>query len=73
MEARSGDLKGYSSGEIMKILKADGWRVKNQEGSHLQLVHPVKPGKVTIPHPRKDLPERTARSIFRQAGLPVPE
>jgi len=39
-------------------------------GSHCQFKHPSKPGKITVPHPRRDLPEGTLRSIFRQAGLP---
>ncbi len=27
-----------------------------------------KPGHVVVPHPRKDMPLGTLRSIFRQAG-----
>jgi predicted RNA binding protein YcfA (HicA-like mRNA interferase family) len=38
-------------------------------GSHHQYKHPTKPGKVTVPHPRKDLPIGTARSILKQAGI----
>ncbi|MDW8213738.1 MAG: type II toxin-antitoxin system HicA family toxin [Roseiflexaceae bacterium] len=30
--------------------------------------HPNKPGRVTVPHPKKDLPVGTLRSIYRQAG-----
>lgn len=51
--------------EIIKILKADGWTEKSQRGSHLQLVHPHKKGKVTIPmHAGKDLDMKTANSIL---------
>lgn len=63
------DIKSYSSQEILRLLQDDGWFIKNQEGSHVQLKHPVKRGKVTVPHPRKDLPSRTIRSILRQAEL----
>lgn len=42
---------------------------KNQHGSHLHLVHPKKGGKVTVPHPTKDLDLKIVRSILRQAGL----
>lgn len=66
----------YTGGEIMtakemlKILKADGWIEKSQRGSHLQLVHPSKTGKVTLPmHSGKDLDPKTANSILKQAGL----
>src|SRR3712207_8478447 len=38
-------------------------------GSHQHFKHPTKPGKVTVPHPRKDLHPRTVRSIYRQAQL----
>ena len=56
--------------EILKQVKADGWVEKKQRGSHLQLVHPEKPGKVTIPmHSGKDIDPRTAKSILKQAGL----
>ena len=56
--------------EIIKILKADGWKEKTQRGSHLQMVHPSKRGKVTIPvHSGVELDIRTAKSIFKQAGL----
>ena len=30
--------------------------------------HPDQPGHVTVPHPRKDLPEGTLRNIFSPAG-----
>jgi predicted RNA binding protein YcfA (HicA-like mRNA interferase family) len=63
------NLKGYSSKEILKQLYKDGWEIKNQAGSHIQLVHPTKQDKVTVPHHRKDLPERTVKSILKQAGL----
>lgn len=56
------------SREIIKRLKSDGWELNNATGSHHQYKHPNKPGKVTVPHPRKDMPVATLRSIFRQAG-----
>jgi predicted RNA binding protein YcfA (HicA-like mRNA interferase family) len=34
--------------------------------------HPYKPGKVTIPHPRRDLHPKALRSIYRQAGIKEP-
>ncbi|MDO4439184.1 MAG: type II toxin-antitoxin system HicA family toxin [Eubacteriales bacterium] len=56
--------------EILKILHKDGWYDLDQEGSHLQLKHPTKPGKVTVPiHGSKDFPQGTLNNILRQAGL----
>ena len=64
-------MKSWSSREILAVLNADGWVEKHQIGSHKQLVHPTKPGKVTVAHPKKDVPIKTVKSIFRQAGITV--
>jgi predicted RNA binding protein YcfA (HicA-like mRNA interferase family) len=55
--------------EIERMVLRDGWRLKDIHGSHHQFVHPVKPGKVTIPYHPGDLHPKTIRSILRQAGL----
>ena len=56
--------------EMEKIILADGWILKNQEGSHRHYIHPVKPGKVTIPfHKGKELNKITEKSIRKQPGL----
>jgi predicted RNA binding protein YcfA (HicA-like mRNA interferase family) len=54
---------------IIKMLQKDGWHKVDQSGSHLQLKHPSKKGRVTVPHPKKDIPIGTLRSIQRQAGI----
>jgi predicted RNA binding protein YcfA (HicA-like mRNA interferase family) len=55
--------------EIEKVIKKDGWVEVNTEGSHHHYKHDVKPGKVTIPFHRGDIPERVINSILKQAGL----
>ncbi len=55
--------------ELIKLLKNDGWEEKDQKGSHLQLIHPNKSGKVTIPVHGGDIPKGTLNSILKQAGL----
>lgn len=55
--------------EIEKMLLADGWIFKSQEGSHRHYIHPIKYGKVTIPFHCKDIPKGTENSILKQAGL----
>lgn len=62
-------MKSYSSREIIQLLKKDGWYLKNSVGRHQQYAHPTKVGKVTVPHPQKDLPLKTVKSIFAQAGI----
>ena len=61
--------KVFSSREIIKEIEADGWYLVGTKGSHNQYKHPSKPGRVTVPHPKKDLPRGTAASILKQAGL----
>ena len=51
-------MKSYSSREVLKILKADGWYEVNCIGSHHQ-----------FKHPDKDIPCKTLDSIERQSGL----
>jgi len=58
-----------NSRDVIRALESDGWRTVAQKGSHVQLKHPAKPGRATIPHPSRDIPIGTLRSIERQAGL----
>lgn len=32
--------------DMIKRLRSDGWILRNQEGSHRQFIHPIKPGKL---------------------------
>ena len=61
-------MKSYLSREVLKILKADGWYEVNCSGDHHQFKHPTKKGRVTITHPRKDIPLGTLKNISLQAG-----
>ncbi|MBF0333736.1 MAG: type II toxin-antitoxin system HicA family toxin [Alphaproteobacteria bacterium] len=58
-----------NSREIIKALEADGWRLKRVTGSHHHYIHPSKPGLVTVPHPKRDLPLGSVKAIERQSGL----
>ncbi|NLI91056.1 MAG: type II toxin-antitoxin system HicA family toxin [Peptococcaceae bacterium] len=62
-------MTSSSSKDVIQILLKDGWTVKRQRGSHVQLEHPTKKGKVTVPHPNKDLPQKTVQAIMKQANL----
>jgi predicted RNA binding protein YcfA (HicA-like mRNA interferase family) len=50
-------------------LVVDGWYEAAQVGSHLQFKHATKLGRVTVPHPKRDLPIGTLKSIEKQAGI----
>ncbi|MCO6058082.1 type II toxin-antitoxin system HicA family toxin [Pseudomonas sp. MOB-449] len=57
------------SRELIKLIEADGWFEVDVKGSHHQFKHPTRKGRVTVPHPKSDLPEGTVRNILKQAGL----
>ena len=59
----------YSSADMIRMVEADGWYLRKVAGSHHHFKHPIKPGIVTIPHPKKSLPIGTVLSILKQAKL----
>jgi predicted RNA binding protein YcfA (HicA-like mRNA interferase family) len=58
-----------SSKDVIRKLEAAGWRLARVKGSHHHFRHPQRPGIVTVPHPKKELPLGTLRSIERQSGV----
>ncbi|WOS96346.1 type II toxin-antitoxin system HicA family toxin [Nosocomiicoccus massiliensis] len=58
-----------SSKDLIKKIEHEGWYLVKIVGSHYHFKHDTNPGKVTVPHPKKDLPRGTERSILKQAGL----
>lgn len=57
------------SREVIRRLIQNGWYEVRQSGSHKQFKHPSKPGRVTVVHPKRDIPTGTLKSIERQAGI----
>ena len=55
--------------EIIRVLEKDGWVQVGQTGSHVHFKHDRKPGKITVPHPVKNLPIGTFRSIEKHSGV----
>ena len=66
---REQNMKSYSSKEVIRMLKADGWYEVNVVGSHHQFKHPTKKGRTTVKHPDKDIPLPTLKRIEEQSGL----
>jgi predicted RNA binding protein YcfA (HicA-like mRNA interferase family) len=58
-----------SSRDVIRLLAKDGWYEVGQTGSHKHFKHPNKKGKVTVPHPKRDLTTKTLKSIERQSGV----
>ena len=61
--------ESYSSKEIIKELKQNGWYLEAIKGDHYQFKHHKIPGKVTVQHPKKDLSTTVVKSIEKQSGL----
>jgi len=61
--------KAYSSHDIIVILKDAGFVLDRIKGSHHIFLHPQSKKRAVVPHPKKDLPFGTARTILKQAGL----
>jgi predicted RNA binding protein YcfA (HicA-like mRNA interferase family) len=58
-----------SSREVIQRLREDGWYEVAHQGSHKQFKHGAKQGRVTVPHPVRDIPIGTLRSIEKQASI----
>jgi len=58
-----------NSRAVIAELKQHGWYEVSQMGSHKQFKHRTIKGRVTVPHPRRDIPLGTLKSIERQAGF----
>ena len=54
---------------LIRMLEEDGWYFVEACGDHHHFKHPVKLGKVTVTHPKKDLPKGTLHQILKMAGL----
>jgi len=58
-----------TSREIIHLLEQYGWAHVATKGDHWQFKHPTRAGRVTVPHPKRDLPIGTVRSIEKQSGV----
>jgi len=58
-----------NSADLIKRLKAAGWKHVSTRGNHHKYRHPVNGKSVIVPHPKKDLPAGTAESILKHAEL----
>lgn len=62
-------MKSYSSREVIKKLKADGWYEVHCIGDHHQFKHPTKKGRITVTHPMKDMKKENLKQISQQSGI----
>ena len=57
------------SAVVIRELKAAGWVLSRIRGSHHVFSHPSRPGRVVVPHPKKDLGIGLVAAIRKHAGL----
>lgn len=57
------------SREVIRRLTEAGWELRKVRGSHHHFLHPNRPGKVTVPHPVKDMKIGTLKAIEKQSGV----
>lgn len=58
-----------TSQEMIKYLKANGFVVISQNGSHVKLKNPTTGKSVIVPYHSKDLKKGMEQAILKQAGL----
>ncbi len=58
-----------TSADLIKEMRRAGWQLNRVNGSHHIFKHPIRPGIVVVPHPKKDLGPGLVKAIRRQAGL----
>lgn len=57
------------SSEVIRKIEAAGWREVRVKGSHHHFRHDTRPGTVTVPHPKADIPKGTLANIEKQSGV----
>ena len=57
--------KNSEYNRLIKLVEADGWQLLRDNG-HKQFTHPIKKGKVTIPH---RITKNIEISVLKQAGI----
>lgn len=58
-----------NSKEVIKKIVAEGWEHVRTTGDHWHFRHASRPGTCTVPHPKKDMPLGTLKSIEKQSGV----
>jgi predicted RNA binding protein YcfA (HicA-like mRNA interferase family) len=67
-------LPRVTGNELLRALTSLGWVTVAQRGSHAQLKHPTRSGRVTIPlHAGKTISPHLLMSILRQSGVSADE
>ena len=67
-------LPRVTATDVVRALRRDGWYDDHQRGSHLYLLHPTKPNRVTVPlHAGKIIKLKLLAGILEDSGLTADE
>jgi predicted RNA binding protein YcfA (HicA-like mRNA interferase family) len=55
--------------DVIRAIEKAGWPYVATKSDYWQFKHATRPGGVTVPHPKRDLPIGTLRSIENQSGV----
>ena len=59
----------FTSKEMIKILKKNGFRKVSQNGSHVKMINETTGKQIIIPYHSKELKKGLEQAILKQAGL----
>jgi predicted RNA binding protein YcfA (HicA-like mRNA interferase family) len=62
-------MRTMKSADLVREIESAGWVLNRVRGSHHVFNHPMLPGHVTVPYPKKDLGKGLIAAIRKQAGL----
>jgi len=62
-------LPSWTSKQLMKFLKGNGFVLDHTTGSHYIFYHPSSKKRVVVPYHTSSLSKGTLRAILRQAGI----
>ena len=62
-------LPNWTSKQLIKFLKKNGFILDHSTGSHYIFYHPFAKKRIVVPFHTSNLPKGTLRAILRQAGI----
>ena len=62
-------LPNWTSKQLIKFLKKNGFVLDHATGSHYIFYHPSSKKRIVVPFHTSNLPKGTLRAILRQAGI----
>lgn len=57
--------------KLMKALEAAGWEPTEERGPLIQLAHPKRAGRLTLPSQKCTVPDAVAAQVLAAAGIKV--